>query len=76
MPSFSALGFKQQTEVLRGIDQTPFFGAVRFLTVAGMFANPSYGGNKGEVGWRLIGFNGAHANRPPFGYYDAKYGKR
>lgn len=61
----------EQTAVLRGLEQTPFFGAVRFLTVAGMFGDPSYGGNKDRIGWRLIGFDGGHAHQPPFGYYDA-----
>lgn len=70
---FSELSFAQQTEVLRGMEQTPFFGSVRFLTVAGMFGDPSYGGNKDQAGWRLIGFDGGHAHQPPFGYYDANY---
>lgn len=69
--AFSELSFDQQTDVLRGMQQTPFFGAVRFLTVAGMFGDPSYGGNKDQIGWRLIGFDGGHAHQPPFGYYDA-----
>lgn len=69
--AFSELTFEQQTEVLRSMEQTPFFGAVRFLTVAGMFGDPSYGGNQEEAGWRLIGFDGGHAQQPPFGYYDA-----
>ena len=68
---FAELSFEQQTEVLRGMEQTPFFGAVRFLTVAGMFGDPAYGGNKDRAGWRLIGFDGGHAHQPPFGYYDA-----
>lgn len=68
---FADLSRSEQTEVLRGMEQTPFFGAVRFLTVAGMFGDPSYGGNKDQVGWRLIGFDAGHAHQPPFGYYDA-----
>ena len=69
--AFSQLTIEQQTEVLRSMEQTPFFGAVRFLTVAGMFGDPSYGGNKDRTGWRLLGFDGGHAHQPPFGYYDA-----
>ncbi|MBI2615216.1 MAG: gluconate 2-dehydrogenase subunit 3 family protein [Gemmatimonadetes bacterium] len=68
---FAELSFEQQTDVLRGMEQTPFFGAVRFLTVAGMFGDPSYGGNQDRIGWQLIGFDGGHAHQPPFGYYDA-----
>ncbi len=70
---FSELSFDQQTAVLRSLQHTPFFGAVRFLTVAGMFGDPSYGGNKDRLGWTLIGFEGGHAHQPPFGYYDANY---
>jgi len=69
--SFAELSFEQQTDVLRGMEHTPFFGAVRFLTVAGMFGDPSYGGNQDRMGWKLIGFDGGHAHQPPFGYYDA-----
>ncbi len=68
---FAELSFEQQTDVLRSMEQTPFFGAVRFLTVAGMFGDPSYGGNKEQIGWRLIKFDAGHAHQPPFGYYDA-----
>lgn len=72
-PAFSALSFGEQTEVLRSLEQTPFFGMVRFLTVAGMLGDPSYGGNKDRIGWKLIQYNGGHAQQPPFGYYDANY---
>lgn len=69
--AFSQLTVEQQTDVLRSMEQTPFFGMVRMLTVAGMFGDPSYGGNQDRAGWRLIGFDGGHAHQPPFGYYDA-----
>jgi gluconate 2-dehydrogenase gamma chain len=36
-----------------------FYGMVRQHTLEGMFCDPMYGGNKGCVGWRLIGFPGA-----------------
>lgn len=68
---FAELSSEQQMEVLRSMEQTPFFGAVRFLTVAGMFGDPSYGGNRDRLGWRLLGFDAGHAHQPPFGYYDA-----
>jgi len=72
-PAFSALGFADQTDVLRGLEKTPFFGMVRFLTVAGMLGDPSYGGNQDRIGWKLIQYNGGHAQLPPFGCYDANY---
>jgi hypothetical protein len=34
--------------------------------------NPSYGGNRGKIGWKQIGFEGSMAYQPPFGYYDAQ----
>jgi gluconate 2-dehydrogenase gamma chain len=36
-----------------------FFGMVRQHTLEGMFCDPMYGGNRGCVGWRLVGFPGA-----------------
>jgi gluconate 2-dehydrogenase gamma chain len=37
-----------------------FFAVVREHTVEGFFCDPVYGGNRGAVGWRLVGFPGAH----------------
>ncbi len=48
----------------------PFFGTIRFLTVAGMFSNPEYGGNRDRVGWEILDFEDAPVWRPPFGWYD------
>ncbi len=62
-----------QIEFLSQEDMTPFFGTVRFLTLLGMFALPSYGGNRGGAGWRLFGFDVTHGFSPPFGYYDRGY---
>jgi gluconate 2-dehydrogenase gamma chain len=68
---FAALGFVQQTELLRLIETTPFFNTMIFLTHCGMFAMPSRGGNRDRSGWALLGFDNQHAWQPPFGYYDA-----
>jgi gluconate 2-dehydrogenase gamma chain len=70
--SFAALKPEQQDEYLKSIEQTPFFGQTRFATCVGMFGNPSYGGNQGELGWKLIGFESHGIYQPPFGYYDAE----
>ncbi len=32
------------------------FKMIRFVTVAGTFANPSWGGNRDHIGWRILGF--------------------
>ncbi|MDH4256161.1 MAG: gluconate 2-dehydrogenase subunit 3 family protein, partial [Gammaproteobacteria bacterium] len=58
---------------LKHIEHTPFFGGMRFLTVLGLLALPSYGGNAGKLGWKLVGFVDQHAWQPPFGHYDAEY---
>jgi gluconate 2-dehydrogenase gamma chain len=70
--SFSELTPEQQDEMLKSIEKTPFFGQTRFATIVGMFANPSYGGNTREVGWKLLGFQAHGIYQPPFGYYDAE----
>ncbi len=74
--SFAGLDNNQQIESLQNIEESEFFGTMRFLTLAGMFSNPSYGGNRDEIGWKLIGFEAPHPNEPPFGHYDADYAER
>lgn len=68
---FAELDAEAQDAILRGIDATPFFGLMQFLTVAGMFSLPSHGGNRGYAGWKLLGFEHRHGWAPPFGHYDA-----
>jgi gluconate 2-dehydrogenase gamma chain len=72
-PYFHALDVTQQDAVLRQIETTPFFNTIRYLTVAGMFSLPQYGGNRNDIGFQLIGIPGHGAWSPPFGYYDADY---
>lgn len=69
---FSGLDPGQQTQVLKAIEKTPFFAQIRTHTITGFLANPEYGGNKNEAGWKLIGFDGKFHYEPPFGYYDAE----
>jgi gluconate 2-dehydrogenase subunit 3-like protein len=71
--SFASLTSEQQIELLKSVDETPFFKTTRLLTLLGMFALPAYGGNRDGVGWKLIGFEDAHIFQPPFGYYDRDY---
>lgn len=68
---FAGLPAATQAELLKAEDATPFFRTVHFMTVAGMFAMPAYGGNQKDAGWKLIGFDHRHAWAPPFGHYDA-----
>lgn len=39
---------------------TAFFTMLRTFTMAGFFADPVQGGNRDMVGWKMIGFPGAH----------------
>ena len=72
---FHTLDPAQQDQLLTAIETTPFFNAMRFLTIAGTFTLPEYGGNRGGVGWKLIGFEDQHMWQPPFGFYDAEYSR-
>ena len=74
--NFAALAPAQQDGLLRDIEQTPFFQAVRFDTIAGMFALPSWGANRDYAGWHLLGMTHQARFDPPFGYYDAEAGKK
>lgn len=52
-------------EVFGEVTPASFFGTVRTDTIAGMFSDPSYGGNRNMVGWRLIGYPGAQRSYSP-----------
>lgn len=69
-PGFATLPLTRQTDILKTIETTPFFDAVRTHTIMGFLAHPQYGGNRDRVGWKLIGFADSHIYRPPFGEYD------
>ena len=68
---FSELEPAQQEEVLRGLEEGTlalesaparlFFGLLWQNTREGFFADPIYGGNRGKVGWKLVGFPGVAA---------------
>lgn len=70
---FSAAPEAQQIAWLQEVEKTPFFSAMRRLTVLGLIALPKYGGNRDYLGWQLIGVEDNHAWEPPFGYYDIDY---
>lgn len=73
---FSELGDGAQDELLTTIEGEQFFGALWILTIEGFFAMSSHGGNKDNIAWDLIGFEGNQGTwEYPFGYYDAEYTK-
>jgi gluconate 2-dehydrogenase gamma chain len=41
-----------------GLDLSRFFDKVVMRTREGMFCDPSYGGNRDKIGWRLLGMPG------------------
>jgi Gluconate 2-dehydrogenase subunit 3 len=70
--SIATLTDQQQGTLIRAVEASDFFELLRTHTVLGFLGNPSYGGNRGESGWRQIGFEDRMAYVPPFGYYDAQ----
>lgn len=72
---FATLTLPAQTALLKSEETSPFFQTVRFMTIAGMFAMPSYGGNRNHAGWKMLGFDHRHFWVPPFGHYDAAVAK-
>jgi gluconate 2-dehydrogenase gamma chain len=70
---FAAAPDAQQIAWLREVDRTPFFAAVRRLTVLGLIALPKYGGNRDYAGWTMLGVEDNHSWAPPFGFYDTDY---
>jgi gluconate 2-dehydrogenase gamma chain len=73
---FVALSAAQQDDVLREVEQTPFFQAARFDAIVGTFALPTYGGNHDFMGWHMLGFDHQPRFQAPFGYYDAEANRR
>lgn len=71
--AIASLTGEQQTALVRVIETSAFFALLRTHTVLGFLGNPSYGGNRGEIGWKQIGFEDRMAYQPPFGYYDAQF---
>jgi gluconate 2-dehydrogenase gamma chain len=67
---FASASSADQIAIMRAIETTPFFVTVRTLVVIGMFADPSYGGNRDHVGWSLLGSEHRPSFTAPFGWYD------
>jgi len=71
---FSDLGEADQDAYLTSHQHTRFFNNIRFMTLAGVFGLATWGGNRNDIGWKLVGMDSPpHAWTPPFGYYDAEY---
>jgi gluconate 2-dehydrogenase gamma chain len=70
--SIVGLAKDQQIQLLRSMEQTEFFQMVRYHVILGFLGHPMYGGNRDQVGWKLLGLEYSMHYEPPFGYYDAK----
>jgi gluconate 2-dehydrogenase gamma chain len=70
--SFAALTSSQQIAILTALEKEKpdVFQPLRSATVAGMLANPEYGGNYDKTGWKMIGFVDQFSWAAPFGWYD------
>ncbi|MEO7995828.1 MAG: gluconate 2-dehydrogenase subunit 3 family protein [Gemmatimonadaceae bacterium] len=68
--TFAKLTVEQQDALLKKMEKSDFFGAMRFATIAGYLSLPKYGGNKDYMGWAYIGQEHAFEHKPPFGWYD------
>ena len=73
---FSDLDEADQDAFLTTQEHTPFFNMTWFMALSGFFGMSKYGGNRDDIGWKLIDVEpGMHAYQSPFGYYDAEYMK-
>lgn len=73
---FATLAAAQQDDVIRDIESSPFFQAIRVDTIVGTLALPTWGGNRDYMGWHMLGFEHQMTFQPPFGYYDADANRR
>lgn len=69
--SFADLPAGDQVTVMKAVETTPFFAAARTLVLTGTFAEPSYGGNCGGAGWKMVGIDHQPSYSAPYGWYDA-----
>lgn len=76
---FAAITPAQQDELITIFKNSPeksgeahFYEMLIVLTMEGFLGDPSYGGNQGEVGWKLVGFElvGRNVKGDPAKNYD------
>jgi hypothetical protein len=66
---FTAVAPQDQDKVLAMQDANSFTSLLFEHTIEGLYANPEYGGNRGQAGWSDIGFPG---DSQPLGYTPAE----
>ena len=70
---FASLSPAKQVAIMRAIEKGEFFATARKLVIIGTFADASYGGNRGGVGWSMVGIDHQASYVAPFGWYDAQH---
>jgi gluconate 2-dehydrogenase gamma chain len=55
---FAEVSAEEQDTRLLKIEDSAFFERLREHTLEGMFSDPLHGGNRGLVGWQLVGYPG------------------
>lgn len=69
--SIASLNPDEHMQLMQAIAGNEFFDLLRTLTVLGFLGDPSYGGNRNEIGWKQIGFERRMSYQHPFGFYDS-----
>lgn len=72
LTSFADLQAAEQVAIMREVEAEPYFELARMLTIMGVVADPSYGGNRDGAGERLLAMEHRPVYAPPFGWYDAE----
>jgi hypothetical protein len=72
---FADLEADRQDRILREIEETEFFGAMRFFTLMGTFAGDDLGGNREHAGYTLLQIDHRPGYQPPFGWYDERHAR-
>lgn len=70
--SIAALSGGDRIKLITAFERTEFFALLRTHTALGFYGSPTYGGNRGKVGWAHMGLEDKMMFEPPFGYYDAE----
>jgi gluconate 2-dehydrogenase gamma chain len=72
--TFALLSSSEQISIMREIEHDDFFKTARTLVLIGVFADPSYGGNRHGAGSMIMAIDHRPSYTAPFGWYDAQTG--
>ena len=60
---FGGLGAAGQDDVLRSVENQKWFERIVEMAMEGFYGDPGNGGNKGEVAWKMIGYDPGRARK-------------